>query len=427
MINRRSFITTAAAGALLAARPGFAQTKQLTILSHRVHENVSRGRGSGTTGGDIAGEWAQANGVELNWITADIDPLHDRLQREMSLRSSAIDVAFIINKYATPRISRLLASLNDYRESAPIEDASGIPDKLISGLTIESKTFAIPFRHATTGMHYDLVNLRGAGYEDAPKTIEGVLEAARKVTGKNKEGHDVYGMLMPAGSGPFAILCFFAAFGAQLIDDDLNVKANSPEMVLALSTVRDLYKEGVLPPNVTTLSIDEIITLVQQGRAGFIFDPFARYSTFNDSAAARHAGEVKVVPIPASENINADVVAMTEIWAMGIPGNSENKDLAWDFIRHMSSPDAARRAALNGNGPIRPATYDDPGVQKLLPYWEAEASAIAHATMLPSSYDQAAQVGDLFLEEFQAAVLGFKSPEEAAVAMQERIEAAITR
>src|SRR5690606_28786792 len=122
-----------------------------------------------------------------------------------------------------------------------------------------------------------------------------------------------------------------------------------------------------------------------------------------------------------------DVVAMTEIWAMGIPDNGQNKDLAWDFIRHMSSPEAARRAALNGNGPVRPSAYDDPGVQKGLPYWQAEASAISNAIMLPSSYDQAAQVGDLFLEEFQAAVLGFKPPEEAAAAMQQRIEGAIRR
>lgn len=427
MINRRDFMITAAAGAALAAGPGFAQTTKLTILSHKVHENVSRGLGSSTSGGDIAGEWAKAKGVELNWITADIDPLHDRLQREMSLRSSAIDVAFIINKYATPRISRLLASLNGYMESGPIEDMPGIPAKLVEGLTIGGKTFAIPFRHATTGMHYDLVNLRGAGYQEAPTTIETVVEAARKMTGKNADGHDVYGMLMPAGSGPFAILSFFSAFGAHIIDDDLNVKANSPEMVLALSTIRDLFKEGVLPPNITTLSIDEIITLVQQGRAGFIFDPFARYSTFNDPKAARHAGEVNVVPIPASEKLGKGVVAMTEIWAMCIPDNGQNKDLAWDFIRHMSSPDATRRAALNGNGPIRPAAYDDAGVQERLPYWKEEASAISNAVMLPSSYDQAAQVGDLFLEEFQAAVLGFKAPEEAAAAMQKRIEAAIKR
>lgn len=427
MINRRGFMTTIAAGAMLANRSAFAQTKKLTILSHRVHENVSRGIGGGATGGDIAGEWASANGVELNWITADIDPLHDRLQREMSLNSSAIDVAFIINKYATPRISRLLAPLNDYMAASPIEAMDGIPDKLVAGLTNDGNTFAIPFRHATTGMHFDKVNLRGAGIEEVPTTIEGVIEAARKVTGKNEAGNDVYGMLMPAGSGPFAILCYFSAFGAQLIDDDLNVKANSPEMVLALATTRALFTEGVLPPNLTTLSIDEIITLVQQGRAGFIFDPFARYNTFNDAAAARHAGEVDVVPIPASEKIDADVVAMTEIWAMGVPGNGQNKDLAWDFIRHMSSPEAATRAALNGNGPIRPAAYDDAGVQERLPYWKAESSAISNAIMLPSSYDQAAQVGDLFLEEFQAAILGFKTPEDAAAAMQQRIEAAIKR
>lgn len=422
MITRRTFLAASAAGVAMTAMPSFAQARKLTILSHKVHQDVSRGTGNGATGGDIAGEWAKANGVELTWITADIDPLHDRLKRELALDHSVIDVAFVINKYATPRMSTLLAPLNGYLQSAPIEAFDGIPAKLITGLTKNGNTFGIPFRHATTGMHYDSVNLQAAGIADVPTNIEAVVAAARKIAGKNDKGEDVYGILMPAGSGPFAILCFCAAFGAQLIDDDLNVKANSPEMVQALTTIRQLYQDGVVPPNLTTLSIDEVITLVQQGRAGFVFDPFARYSTFNAKDAARHAGQVNVVPIPASEKSDAKVVAMTEIWAMTIPGNSQNKDLAWDFIRYMSAPDATVREALNGNGPIRPAAYDNAEVEQRLPYWKAESEAIANATMLPSSYDQAAQAGDVFLEEFQAAVLGLKSPEEAAKSTQDRVE-----
>ena len=46
--------------------------------------------------------------------------------------------------------------------------------------------------------------------------------------------------------------------------------------------------------------------------------------------------------------------AMTEIWSIAIPKNAKNKELAWDLIRELSSPENTIRAALNGNGPVRP-------------------------------------------------------------------------
>jgi multiple sugar transport system substrate-binding protein len=421
-MNLGKMIAAAALAGIAMAGPVAAQ-QTLTIISHRVHENVSRGLGAGSGGGDIMGEWATANNVTLNWITADIDPLHDRLLRELTLPQGSIDVAFIINKYATPRLTRMLEPLDAYLDQQTIEAADGIPERLLAGLTLDGHVFGIPFRHATTGMHYNMANIEAAGLDGPPQTIEQVVEYARALSGPDADGNQVYGLTVPAGSGPFAILSLFAGFGAELFDADMNVTANSPEMVEALTTMRALYEEGVLPPNLATLSIDEVITLVQQGRTGLAFDPFARYGTFNSPDAARYPGQVLVAAIPAREGSEPAVVAMTEIWAMVIPANSPNKDLAWDFIRTLSGPEATIRAALNGNGPVRPAAYDDAGVQEMLPYWEAEAAAIGAASMLPSHYDAAAETGQIFMEEFQSAVLGFKSPEDAAAAMQERIEA----
>lgn len=411
-------------GGLAIISPVVAQdTTTLTILSHRVHENVSRGLGAGIAGGDIMGEWASDNNVELNWITADIDPLHDRLLRELTLPEGAIDVAFIINKYATPRLTRMLEPLGNHMANNSIEAADGIPQKLLDGLTLDDTVFGVPFRHATTGMHYNVANIEAVGLEGPPTSIEEVVEYARALTRKDAEGNQIYGLTVPAGSGPFAILSLLSGFGANLFDSEMNVTADSPEMVAALGTMRDLFEEGVLPPNLPTLSIDEVITLVQQGRTGLAFDPFARYGTFNSAEAAKYPGQVMVAAIPARAGAEPAVVAMTEIWAMVIPANSPNKDLAWDFVRTLSSPDATVRAALNGNGPVRPAAYDDASVQERLPYWQAEAAAIGTATMLPSHYDEASETGQIFMEEFQSAVLGFKSPEDAAAAMQQRIEA----
>jgi multiple sugar transport system substrate-binding protein len=183
----------------------------------------------------------------------------------------------------------------------------------------------------------------------------------------------------------------------------------------------------VLPSNYATLSIDEVITSVQTGQAAIAFDPFARYTIYNDPKKSKYPGQIKVIPIPADPASGRKVVAMTEIWAAAIPKNSAHKDLAWSLIRELSSPANTIRAALNGNGPVRPAAYDDARLKERLPYTQEEAVAIAQATTIPSSYDASAQVNTIFMEESQAAVLGLKTPEEAAASMEKRIVPLVKR
>lgn len=399
----------------------------LTILSHKVHENVARGLVQGTTGGDIAGEWAARNNVKLNWITADIDPMHDRLQRELTLRETSIDLALIINKYATPRMSRLLEPLDPWNKKEPIENFSGIPANLITSLTYDNGMFAIPYRHATTGLHFNEAILKERGLSGPPRNLTEVLDYARKLTYTRADGMKVNGLTVPAGAGPFAVLSILNAFGAELVDQKLNVKANSPEMIKALRTMNQLYKEGVLPSNYATLSIDEVITSVQTGQAAMAFDPFARYTIYNDPKKSKYPGQIKVVPIPADPATGKDVVAMTEIWAFAVPKNSIQKELAWSLIRELSSPANTVRAALNGNGPVRPAAYSDTRLKEKLPYTQEEAVAIGKATTIPSSYDSSAQVNMIFMEESQAAVIGLKTPEDAAASMQKRISPLVKR
>ncbi|MCR6669766.1 MAG: carbohydrate ABC transporter substrate-binding protein, partial [Devosia ginsengisoli] len=59
--------------------------------------------------------------------------------------------------------------------------------------------------------------------------------------------------------------------------------------------------------------------------------------------------------------------ANTEFWSWAIPANSTQKDLAYDGIRELSGKDATVRAALNGNGPVRPAAYEDPRIIENFP------------------------------------------------------------
>lgn len=421
-IKVRMVFTVLAAAATFGMGPAQAQEVTLTILSHKVHENVSRGLVPGATGGDIAGDWAKRKGVKLNWITANIEPMHDRLFRELSLRETSVDVAFVINKFQTPKISQLLEPLDPWQKKAPIEDFSGISANLVNAMRFQNTLTAIPFRHATTGLHWNKELFKERGLDHPPRNADELVAFARKMTYTRADGTRVNGLIMNSGDEHLAVLTVLNMYGAELIDKNMKVRASTPEMIKGLKVMADLYKEGVLASNYATISIDDVITAMQSGRAAMAVDPFARYTAYNNPKSSKFPGQIDVVTLPADPAMKRTNTAMTEIWSMAMPKNSKNKELAWDLMRELASKDNTVRIALNGNGPVRPAAYADDRLKKTLPYTAEEAKAIEMALLVPSSFDASLQAITIFREESQAAVLGRKTPEQAAAAMQSRIE-----
>lgn len=415
-------ISTALAAVILAgvAVPALSQDKvTFTIMSHKVHENVARGLVAGTTGGDIVADWAERNNVEINWITAGIDPLHDRLFRELALRETDIDLAFIIDKYMIPRMASLLEPLDAYMESAPVEHFEDIPSNLLAATRYGDTLVAIPYRHSTGGTHWNVELFAEAGLDHAPTTREELIDYARRLTTTRPDGTRVNGYIGNFGEGYGAAYGILGMYGVRLFDDDLGVHANTPEMIEGLTMMAELYKEGVLPSNYATIGIDEVGAAIMDGRAAMTAGPYARYTVYNNPETSRYAGKIRVAPSVLA--LMDDPHQNTEIWSMAIPANSTKKDLAWSLIQELSTRENTLRAALNGNSPVRVNTYEDERLKAVYPYTEEEAMSLATATVLPS-FETSPQAWSIFAEEIQAAVIGLKSPEDAARSMQERIE-----
>jgi multiple sugar transport system substrate-binding protein len=419
----RKILATAAAVLLVAAGSVSAQEpRTLTIISHNVHKTAATG-GDSANAQDIAGEWAKRNNVTINWVTLDIGPLHDRLLREMSLGETSIDMAAVLNTRVIPSVAKLLEPLDSHIAANPIEDLEGISKGLLDATVVDGKRVAIPYRHATNALLFNKTLLDERGIA-VPKTLDELLAAVRKATYTRDDGTRVYGLILTADTHVTA-LQFLSAFGAVYIDSDFKVHANSPEMIAGLTELANLYKEGVLPPNSTSLGLDELIATMREGRGVFAINPFSRYTTLNDPDASLYPGQIDVIPFPTNEVGKAS--ANTEFWSWAIPANSKQKDLAYDLIRELSSKDATVRAALNGNGPVRPAAYDDPRVIERLPYAAAEAIGLRDASIAVPAFSGAVEATAIFVEEMQAALLGLKTPEQAANDLQTRTEELIAR
>jgi multiple sugar transport system substrate-binding protein len=415
--TRRTLLARAAAtgslGALAAAgliRPAWAAT-QLSVIGHAVHQrSVSEG-----PGGDVLAEWAAASDAEVEWITLGVNEIHERLYRELGLGSGQLDVAYILHRLLRPSVFRQVLPLDDFQADAPIDDLEGIGEGMRASFSQGGQLFAIPYRHATDGLHYNRELLEERGVTDLPRTLEELVELAERLTYVRADGTQVHGLIID-GLQPSNVINLARAWDGDFITSDFRVACNEPGMVNAVTLVKTLFDKGILPRAIVTFTTEDVITFMQQGRAAMAISPFGRFRPFNDPAQSRFPGAIDVTTVPIADELKDRfevAPAKTDIWAIAIPANGRHAELAWSYIRHVSSPDATVLAALNGNGPVRAAAYDDPRVQQLVPYWQAEATVVRTARPTLPGFEQAQRAQDMFIEEVQGVLLGAKAPQQA--------------
>jgi len=417
-ITRRATLT---ALALPLAAPALGQTRRFVVISHAVHRNVL------TTGpgGDATAEWRRRTGMEIEWLTFGVEAVHERLYREAQLSQGGVDACFMLERYGGPHIAPLFEDLATYQAAEPIERAEEISPSMVAAHTYRGRQVGVPFRHATHGFFQNRALMRERGAEGVPESFEEIIALADRLSFVRSDGSRVAGYAMSLDD-PSSLVDVIRAHGGDFITRDYRFVADQPPAVAAVALLRDWYRRGVLPRNVMTFKTEEVITAMQQGRAALTNQPFGRIVNYNDPRASRFPGEITVANIPMMSSVagkkGALVPAKTSVWAMGIPRNARDKRLAWSFIREMSSPENTIRAAVNGNGPVRPSAYDDPRVRELAPYADLERRVLPTAMLTLPGFEQAGRAMDVFMEEVQRAMLGQAEPAAAMRTAKARIE-----
>ena len=151
-IPRRLVLGAALVAPAVIAAAARAQTSApLNVLAHRVHQTVA----TGSQGGDITSGFTRARATPVQWTTFDTGPLWERLQREASLPQTTIDVGFVLNTQVAPRAAQLFEPLDDWMQRDPIDDLPDIFPGLVEGYRVGGALVAFPFRHASSGLHYN--------------------------------------------------------------------------------------------------------------------------------------------------------------------------------------------------------------------------------------------------------------------------------
>ena len=420
MNTRRTVIAhllpgAAAAVALTVFAPRRAvAAERLSIFSHAVHKAVS------TTGpgGDVTAAWREKNGAEVEWLTSGVEATNERAFKEASLGQGNANIVFLLDRYTGPQFAGMFEDLGAWHARDPIPGLNEIPAGMIGAHTLGGKLTAIPFRHATHGLHYNTTFLAERGVQP-PKTIEQTLKAAEQLTYTRADGTRVYGLVLNFDD-PSSPIDWIRAFGGDFITPSYEVVIDQPAAVRAVAAICDLYKREILPKNVLTMKTEDVTTFMQQGRAAMCNQPFGRFVAFNDPKTSKFPGRIAVGPLPLASD-GKPTPAKTSVWAMAIPRNSRNKELSWSLIKHLSLRESVIAEALNGNGPVRPSAYDDAKVKALIPYAAEEKLALAGARLVVPGFPNNGKAMDIFIEEFSQAMLGAKEPQAAMMDLKKRV------
>ena len=420
MRNRREHLKTLAALAAAAAAAPFAATRayaaeRLTIIGHAVHKSAA------TTGpgGDVTAAWRAKQGVDIEWLTFGVEAANERAFKEASLAEGNADIVFILDRYTGPQFAGLFEDLRVWQAKDPIPEFAEFPPGMVAAHTFGGKLTAIPFRHATHGLHYNTDFFAERGVAEPPRTVEQVVDA-EKLTYKRADGVQVYGLVMNFDDLATPI-DWIRAHGGDFITSDYQIIIDQPNAVRGVAMLCDLYRKGVLPKNSMNLKTEDVTTFMQQGRGAMTNNPFNRYITYNDPKASKYSGKIAVIALPLALD-GKPIPAKTSVWAMAIPRNGRNKERAWSLIRMLSLRESTIAETLNGNGPVRPSAYEDAKVKALIPYAVAEKQALASARLVVPGFANSAKAMDVFIEELGYAMLGTKEPQAAMTEVKKRVQ-----
>jgi multiple sugar transport system substrate-binding protein len=390
--------------------------ERITIIGHAVHKSAA----TTGAGGDVTAAWREKNGgATIEWLTFGVEAANERALKEASLEKGNADIVFLLDRYTGPQYAQLFEDLRAWQAKDPISDLGEVPKGMMQAHTFSDRWTAMPFRHATHGLHINLDLMAERGIAAPPRTIAEAIAAAEKLTYTRSDGVRVYGLCINMDD-PACPMDWIRAYGGDFITSDYRCVTDRPETIQGVTVLCDLVKKGVIPRNAMNLKNEDTINYMQQGRAAMTNNPFGRYMNFNDPKASKYAGKIAVVPLPLGTD-GKPTPAKTSVWAMAIPRNAPNKQLAWSLIKHLSQPEATVAETLNGNGPVRPSAYDNPRVQQLIPYAGSEKVSLASARLVVPGFANAAKAMDIFDEELGLTMLEQKTPAAAMADVKKRV------
>jgi arabinogalactan oligomer / maltooligosaccharide transport system substrate-binding protein len=239
---------------------------------------------------------------------------------------------------------------------------------------------------------------------EAPGTAAEFLALAKRLT------HDgLYGFAMNLNE-PYWLVPFLGGYGGWVMDGQANPTLDSPAMVEALTFIKSLRDQGLMPQG-CDYQIAE--TLFKEGKAAMIVNGPWSWSGY------RKAGvDLGIAPIFRLPNGRwAEPMVASKGYSISVNVPKDKLPLVTELVEFLTSPVCELRSVRElAILPSHRDAYRDTSLARD-PYMSVSAIAIQHSRRMPVVPEMRV-IWDAMRPEMQNAMNGSKSPAQAARDMQ---------
>lgn len=340
-------------------------------------------------------------GIAVELIALGIHELYESALREGGLRNGQFDLALLVTDWLAEGVADgALKDLHEWQWNAPIPDwPEGWASSLVRPLVIDGKLSSLPWHDGPECLVYrkDLFDDPGLraehcerlGRELAPPTTWQEFEETARFLSDPQKGR--YGTVFAAFPDGHNTLYDFAlqvwSRGGELHDRG-RPRLNSAEAVRALEFYGRVVCDSFLcHPQSPQLDSTQSGDVFLAGEVAMMVNwfGFAARSEREDSPLA---GKVAIAPIPVEPGQKP--VSLSVFWAMAMGSGSKQKELAWEFLRFIATPELDLARTKHGTVGVRLSTWRDTRLQARVPaYAKIEAISLG-ARQLPVGPQMAA-------------------------------------
>ena len=356
---------------------------------------------------NLAPAFAEEHNCEFEFLDLDFTDMYQKIALDSQNKEGTYDVLMIDGSWLSEFLENgIIVNLTDMGYSL---DEDFIQKATEGGMDDSGNVYGIPFYGNVMVQFYNKQVLSDLGYETTPDTWEGILEVAKKAKEAGKEG---YLLRAQAGENILTdIHPILLAHGGQVLDENNNVTIDTPEFKAALEFYMTLKEYG------TIMDKDDIVASVQSGNGAMSLDWPGWYTPLGDDSSA-----FNLIPRKVGADDPEYPSSIYGLWYLGIPENSQNKELALEFIKYITDAEQQTASVQYGGVPTRTSVYENPDIIAQSPNLQYVYETLKEAVYRPRIKEWT-EITVTLGTELDNAVQGVKSAEDALRDAQAACEA----
>lgn len=341
-------------------------------------------------------------GTKVELISVGIHELYKSAIADGGLHDGRYDLALLVTDWlAQAHSAGALEDLNPWQKRIPIHEwPQGWPRSLVQPLIFGDHLTSLPWHDGPECLVYrtDLFEdpaartaFRAQFFRDLapPTTWEEFEQTARFFTDQSAGRYGTVFAAFPDGHNTlydFALQLW--SRGVELTDSTGHPILTTPKVLSAIEFYRRIVRDPALcHPRSPQLDSTQSGDVFLAGEVAMMVNWFG-FAARSGREGSLLAGKVAIAPIPTG--YGAAPVSLSVFWALAMGRGSRCKELAWQFLRFIASPERDLGITRHGTVGVRLSTWRNPDLQARNPVYREVESISLGARTLPSGPQMAA-------------------------------------